>query len=157
MTETCAVSLTDYVDVAWIPATLAPPQDWYLCNDRIPAWCTGEGGRGWAPQHALGGHYGAVVDMGWDAQGRCLHTVSEDQTARIFSTCDAHWCEIARPQVRQLWLEYEQCAPYAWFGWSCLRWSLWRGMHCSLHRTQKSGNEKCDPHFDVVYSGWTRG
>ena len=63
------------------------------------AWRAGEGGRGWAPQHALGGHYGAVVDMGWDAQGRCLHTVSEDQTARIFSACDAHWCEIARPQV----------------------------------------------------------
>ena len=63
------------------------------------AWCTGKGGRGWAPQHALGGHYGAVVDMGWDAEGRCLHTVSEDQTARIFSTCDSHWCEIARPQV----------------------------------------------------------
>ena len=37
--------------------------------------------------------------MGWDAEGRCLHTVSEDQTARIFSTCDSHWCEIARPQV----------------------------------------------------------
>ena len=61
--------------------------------------CAGEGGRGWAPQHALGGHHGAVVDMGWDAEGRCLHTVSEDQTARIFSTCHSHWCEIARPQV----------------------------------------------------------
>ena len=51
------------------------------------------------PQHALGGHYGGVVDMGWDASGRCLHTVSEDQTSRIFSACRSHWCEIARPQV----------------------------------------------------------
>ena len=52
-----------------------------------------------SPQHALGGHYGAVVDMPWDAPGRCLHTDSEDQTSRIFSTSRAHWCEIARPQV----------------------------------------------------------
>ena len=51
------------------------------------------------PQHALGGHYGAVVDMGWDASGHCLHTVSEDQTSRIFSACRSHWWEIARPQV----------------------------------------------------------
>ena len=54
------------------------------------------------PQHALGGHYGAVVDMGWDASGRCLHTVSEDQTSRIFSACRSHWCEIARPQVSNM-------------------------------------------------------
>ena len=51
------------------------------------------------PQHALGGHYGAVVDMGWDASGRCLHTVSEDQTSRVLAACRSHWCEIARPQV----------------------------------------------------------
>ncbi len=51
------------------------------------------------PQHALGGHYGAVIDMGWEASGRCLHTVSEDQTSRIFSACRSHWCEVARPQV----------------------------------------------------------
>lgn len=57
------------------------------------------GGRGWVPQHALGGHYGAVVDMQWGADGQCLHTVSEDQTSRIFSALRSHWCEIARPQV----------------------------------------------------------
>ena len=130
--------LTDYVDVAWIPATLAPPQDWYLCNDRIPAWCTGEGGRGWAPQHALGGHYGAVVDMGWDAQGRCLHTVSEDQTARIFSTCDAHWCEIARPQVRHCGSSMNSAPRMPGLD-GLLRWSLWRGMHCSLQGRKRAG------------------
>ena len=88
----CEGELISWLLLAVLPA---PP-----FTDHVEiAWCAGEGGRGWAPQHALGGHYGAVVDMGWDAEGRCLHTVSEDQTARIFSTCDAHWCEIARPQV----------------------------------------------------------
>ena len=59
----------------------------------------GDDGRGWVPQHAPGGHYGAVVDMQWGADGQCLHTVSEDQTSRIFSAFRSHWCEIARPQV----------------------------------------------------------
>lgn len=52
------------------------------------------------PQHALGGHYGAVVDIGWGVDGGCLQTVSEDQTSRIFTACGGHWCEIARPQVQ---------------------------------------------------------
>lgn len=69
------------------------------CIRSVQTSCTGEGSRGWVPQHALNGHYGAVVDMRWDAGGRCLHTVSEDQTSRIFSACKSHWCEIARPQV----------------------------------------------------------
>ncbi len=57
-------------------------------------------GRGaWVPQHALGGHYGAVVDMAWGVDGACLQTVSEDQTSRIFTECGGHWCEVARPQV----------------------------------------------------------
>lgn len=61
--------------------------------------CAEGEGRGWVPQHALGGHYGAIVDMRWDASGRCLHTVSEDQTSRMFSSSQSHWYEIARPQV----------------------------------------------------------
>ncbi|BDA40643.1 Elongator complex protein 2 [Coccomyxa sp. Obi] len=57
-------------------------------------------GRGaWVPQHALGGHYGAVVDMAWGVDGACLQTVSEDQTSRIFTECGGHWCEVARPQI----------------------------------------------------------
>jgi WD40 repeat protein len=57
-----------------------------------------EGGR-WVPQHALGGHYGPVVDLGWGIDGACLQSVSEDQTSRIFTRYGGHWCEIARPQV----------------------------------------------------------
>jgi hypothetical protein len=69
---------------------------------RFQCLCAGAEGanRGaWVPQHALGGHYGAVVDMGWGVDGACLQTVSEDQTSRIFTTCGDHWCEVARPQV----------------------------------------------------------
>lgn len=55
---------------------------------------------GWLPAHALGGHYGSVVDACWAADGACLLTVSEDQTARMTTRlAGGHWCEIARPQV----------------------------------------------------------
>ena len=76
---------------------------------------------GWEPQHAAGGHLGAVTDLAWLPNLPCLLTVSTDQTARIFGPCalpetesltnssaaDTHsdaaegqrWCEIARPQV----------------------------------------------------------
>ncbi|GLI63733.1 hypothetical protein VaNZ11_006797 [Volvox africanus] len=37
----------------------------------------------WLPYHALGGHFGAVVDLGWGLDGGCLISVSEDQTARV--------------------------------------------------------------------------
>lgn len=55
---------------------------------------------GWEPRPARGGHFGAVVDMCWGADGACLMTSGADQTARIFSACGDTWCEIARPQVR---------------------------------------------------------
>ncbi|KAL4426818.1 hypothetical protein ABPG77_006604 [Micractinium sp. CCAP 211/92] len=57
-------------------------------------------GAGWLPQHALGGHFGPVVDACWAADGACLLTVSTDQTARITTQlADGHWCEVARTQV----------------------------------------------------------
>eukprot|EP00887_Chlorella_sp_A99_P005490 scaffold1.g5490.t1 len=55
---------------------------------------------GLAPRHALGGHYGPVVDACWAADGGCLLTVSADQTARLTArAAGGRWCEIARPQV----------------------------------------------------------
>ncbi|KAK9820488.1 hypothetical protein WJX72_010831 [[Myrmecia] bisecta] len=53
----------------------------------------------WVPQHALGGHYGGVVDLCWGIDNRCLLSVSTDQTTRITTTCHGVWCEVARPQV----------------------------------------------------------
>jgi elongator complex protein 2 len=53
----------------------------------------------WVPQHALGGHYGAVHDLAWGADGACLQTVAADQTARLFTGVKGHWFELARTQV----------------------------------------------------------
>jgi elongator complex protein 2 len=53
----------------------------------------------WVPQHALGGHYGAVQDLAWGADGACLQTVATDQTARLFTGIRGHWFELARTQV----------------------------------------------------------
>ncbi|KAF6265071.1 WD40-repeat-containing domain protein [Scenedesmus sp. NREL 46B-D3] len=53
----------------------------------------------WVPQHALGGHYGAVVDLAWGGDGGCLQSVSTDQTARLFTGIAGHWFEMARTQV----------------------------------------------------------
>ena len=61
----------------------------------------GQGQVGWEPGHALGGHYGAVVDMCWGVDGSCLLTASTDQTCRITTQSDGLWPEIARPQVNQ--------------------------------------------------------
>ena len=55
--------------------------------------------QGWEPGHALGGHYGAVVDMCWGVDGSCLLTASTDQTCRITVQNDGVWSELARPQV----------------------------------------------------------
>ena len=54
---------------------------------------------GWEPGHALGGHYGAVVDMCWGVDGSCLLTASTDQTCRITACNQGRWSELARPQV----------------------------------------------------------
>ena len=77
----------------------------------------GAEGDNWLPRHAQGGHFGAVAGCCWSADGACLLTVGEDQTARIFTTVQMpgaspssppasssiglpqHWCELARPQV----------------------------------------------------------
>lgn len=56
-------------------------------------------GQGWVPGHALGGHYGAVVDMCWGVDGSCLLTASTDQTCRITVQHEGTWSELARPQV----------------------------------------------------------
>eukprot|EP00955_Chlamydomonas_euryale_P098070 365123-Chlamydomonas_euryale.AAC.10 len=57
-------------------------------------------GSTWAPRPALGGHFGAVTGCCWAADGGCLLSVSEDQTARMFTRLrGASWCEVARPQV----------------------------------------------------------
>eukprot|EP00798_Chlamydomonas_sp_ICE-L_P028012 gene28012-31109_t len=55
----------------------------------------------WVPRHALGGHFGAVKGACWGVDGKCLMTVSTDQTARMFTTVGTqeHWCEMARMQV----------------------------------------------------------
>ena len=37
----------------------------------------------WRPRHALGGHFGGVVDLAWGLDGGCVISVSEDQTARV--------------------------------------------------------------------------
>ncbi|GLC36432.1 hypothetical protein PLESTM_000445900 [Pleodorina starrii] len=44
----------------------------------------------WLPRHALGGHFGAVVDLGWGVDGGCLISVSEDQTARLHTAVRWH-------------------------------------------------------------------
>ncbi|KAL3133219.1 hypothetical protein ABBQ38_007106 [Trebouxia sp. C0009 RCD-2024] len=59
----------------------------------------GHTGVGWEPGHALGGHYGAVVDMCWGVDGSCLLTASTDQTCRITAQIQGRWSELARPQV----------------------------------------------------------
>ena len=53
----------------------------------------------WVPQHALGGHTGAVQDLSWGADGGCVQTVAADQTARLFTGVRSHWFELARTQV----------------------------------------------------------
>lgn len=53
----------------------------------------------WLPRHAGGGHWRPVVDGAWGVDGRCLVTVGQDQTARIFTDVNGHWCELARSQV----------------------------------------------------------
>lgn len=58
----------------------------------------------WVPQHALGGHHGAVQDLAWGADGGCLQSVSTDQTARLFTAIDGHWFELARTQVGVGWV-----------------------------------------------------
>lgn len=61
---------------------------------------SGSSSRGhWVPQHALGGHYGAVQDLCWGADGACVQTVAADQTARLFTGIKGHWFELARTQV----------------------------------------------------------
>ena len=55
---------------------------------------------GWIPRPVRGGHSGPVVDMCWAADGACVLSVSADQTARTFTSCQGSWCEIARPEVR---------------------------------------------------------
>lgn len=57
------------------------------------------------PRTAGSGHMGPVVDSSWSRDGLFLLTVSEDQTARIFTEsrpepgAPGEWCEIARPQI----------------------------------------------------------
>ncbi|GIL68204.1 hypothetical protein Vafri_21466 [Volvox africanus] len=56
----------------------------HLWSQPPEAATTGAASSGpWLPYHALGGHFGAVVDLGWGLDGGCLISVSEDQTARV--------------------------------------------------------------------------
>ncbi|GIM15502.1 hypothetical protein Vretimale_18281 [Volvox reticuliferus] len=56
----------------------------HLWSQPPAAGPTGAASNGpWLPYHALGGHFGAVVDLGWGLDGGCLISVSEDQTARV--------------------------------------------------------------------------
>ena len=74
---------------------------WNLSSSLQAAWASaeGQGTVGWEPGHALGGHYGAVVDMCWGVDGSCLLTASTDQTCRITAQIQGRWSELARPQV----------------------------------------------------------
>ena len=42
------------------------------------------------------------MDMAWGVDGQCLLSASADQTLRITTQCQGHWCELARAQV-MLW------------------------------------------------------
>ncbi len=66
---------------------------------KLAVYAEGQG-QGWVPGHALGGHYGAVVDMCWGVDGSCLLTASTDQTCRITVQNKGTWSELARPQAR---------------------------------------------------------
>ncbi|KAI8476319.1 MAG: WD40 repeat-like protein [Monoraphidium minutum] len=59
----------------------------------------GAAGAAWLPRHAAGGHFGAAADVCWGADGRCVQSVSADQTARLFTDVAGKWCELARTQV----------------------------------------------------------
>jgi elongator complex protein 2 len=74
---------------------LAPPPP--LAAGALHLWRNDSGAC--TPVHALGGHFGPVQDLCWGVDGRCLLSVSADQTARLFTDFDGHWCELARPQV----------------------------------------------------------
>ena len=91
-----------------------------MCLCVCMACADGEGkGRdagGWVPRPVRGGHSGPVVDMCWAADGACLLSVSADQTARIFTTCQGSWCEIARPEVRRC-----RCVPMLWHERACCK------------------------------------
>lgn len=69
------------------------------------------------PQHALGGHYGAVVDLAWGGDGGCLQSVSTDQTARLFTGIAGHWFEMARTQVGVLRCAFCGCGDTAGAGY----------------------------------------
>lgn len=71
----------------------------FLLALRAAHGAAGQGAVGWEPGHALGGHYGAVVDMCWGVDGSCLLTASTDQTCRITAQNQGRWSELARPQV----------------------------------------------------------
>eukprot|EP00002_Diphylleia_rotans_P020562 TRINITY_DN3989_c0_g1_i2.p1 TRINITY_DN3989_c0_g1~~TRINITY_DN3989_c0_g1_i2.p1 ORF type:complete len:792 (-),score=139.94 TRINITY_DN3989_c0_g1_i2:378-2753(-) len=65
---------------------------------------SGSGDGRWEPKVVASGHYGSVDDLSWDTDRNFLLSVSQDQTARIFSKwerdgSDTYWYEIARPQV----------------------------------------------------------
>ncbi|XP_076053980.1 elongator complex protein 2 [Oratosquilla oratoria] len=58
----------------------------------------------WCPGVVVGGHFGEVVDIAWDLQGRYLLSASVDQTTRLHGPWVTKegkrvWHELARPQV----------------------------------------------------------
>ncbi|KAJ2150844.1 Elongator subunit elp2, partial [Coemansia sp. RSA 560] len=55
-------------------------------------------GDAWTPRAAPTGHFGAVRDACWSADGEYLLTVSADQTARVWAHKN-EWHEVARPQI----------------------------------------------------------
>ncbi|KAJ2416599.1 Elongator subunit elp2, partial [Coemansia sp. RSA 2524] len=65
-------------------------------NGSLHAW-THEGDA-WTPRAAPTGHFGAVRDACWSADGEYLLTVSADQTARVWAHKN-EWHEVARPQI----------------------------------------------------------
>lgn len=58
----------------------------------------------WDSAVVMGGHFGSVVDMHWEPEGKYLLSVSADQTTRLHAPwvvngSERSWHEIARPQI----------------------------------------------------------
>ena len=66
-----------------------------------------ESGGLWTPQVAPGGHFGPVLDLSWDPQGKYFVSVSSDQTVRLH----ARW---VRENVEKVLSTHLFCISYSW-------------------------------------------
>ncbi|GBP43642.1 Probable elongator complex protein 2 [Eumeta japonica] len=72
-------------------------------NGSLRMWQLNEETNEWISKIVCGGHFGEVVDICWEPEGRYLISVSTDQTTRLHApwhhNSGIQWHEIARPQV----------------------------------------------------------